>query len=203
MLSAITSAMSGIVSAVTSGMSSVVSGVQSGVSSAVSAAGSFVGEMTAAGGDLINGMISGIKNMAGNLVSAAKGVVGDAVAGAKSLLKINSPSKVFRDIGGYTMQGMQIGLNDKGKKVVRDTGRIAKSMTSGFNPELQAKPMVQGINRELNNLSTRGQVTANHTQTFKAEPSKTNLRIQLDTDDEALTAKVNGVNARDGEVLSF
>lgn len=101
------------------------------------------------------------------------------------------------------MQGMQIGINDRGKKVVRDTGRIAQAMTQGFRPDLQAKPMVQGINRELNSLSNRGHVTANHTSTIKAEPSTMNLRIQLDTDDEVLTAKVNGVNARDGEVLSF
>ncbi|KKI55473.1 Phage tail length tape-measure protein [Staphylococcus equorum subsp. equorum] len=202
-LSAITSAMSSIISSVTSGMSNMVSAVQSGVSNAVSAAKSFVGDMVSAGVDLIQGMINGVKQMAGKLVSAAKGVVGDAVAGAKSLLGIHSPSKVFKEIGQYTMQGMQIGLNDRGKKVVRDTSRIAKQMTQGFNPNLQAKPAVKGINRELNNLSTRGHVTASHSTTVKAEPSTMNLRIQLDTDDEVLTAKVNGVNARDGEVLSF
>lgn len=152
---------------------------------------------------MIQGMINGVKQMAGKLISAAKGVVGDAVAGAKSLLGIHSPSKVFKEIGQYTMQGMQIGLNDRGKKVVRDTGRIAQQMTQGFRPDLQARPMVQGINRELNNLSNRGHVTASHSTTVKAEPSTMNLRIQLDTDDEVLTAKVNGVNARDGEVLSF
>ncbi|WP_432721169.1 phage tail protein [Staphylococcus shinii] len=202
-LSAITSAMSSIVSSVTSGMSNMVSAVQSGVSNAVSAAKSFVGDMVSAGVDLIQGMINGVKQMAGKLVSAAKGVVGDAVKGAKSLLGIHSPSKVFKEIGQYTMQGMQIGLNDRGKKVVRDTSRIAKQMTQGFNPNLQAKPAVKGINRELNNLSTRGHVTASHSTTVKAEPSTTKLQIQLDTDDEVLTAKVNGVNARDGEVLSF
>lgn len=195
--------MSGIISAVTSGMSNVVSAVTSGVQNAVSAAKSFVGAMVSAGADLIRGMINGIKNMAGSLVSAAKGVVSSAVNGAKSLLGIHSPSKVFKEIGQYTMQGMQIGLNDRGKKVVRDTGRIAQKMTSGFRPDLQAKPMVQGINRELSNLSARGQVQSNHTSTFKAEPSKTVLHVQLDTDDEVLTAKVNGINARDGEVLSF
>lgn len=202
-LSAITSAMSSIVSSVTSGMSNMVSAVQSGVSNAVSAAKSFVGDMVSAGVDLIQGLINGIKQMASKAVSAAKGVVGDAVAGAKSLLGIHSPSKVFKEIGQYTMQGMQIGLNDRGKKVVRDTSRIAKQMTQGFNPNLQAKPAVKGINRELNNLSTRGHVTTSHSTTVKAEPSTMNLRIQLDTDDEVLTAKVNGVNARDGEVLSF
>ena len=195
--------MSGIISAVTSGFSSVVSAVTSGVSNAVSAAKSFVGAMVSAGADLIRGMINGIKSMAGSLVSAAKGVVSNAVNCDKSLLDIHSPSKVFKEIGQYTMQGMQIGLNDRGRKVVRDTSRIAQQMSQGFNPNLQARPAVKGINRELNNLSTRGHVTASYSTTVKAEPSTMNLRIQLDTDDEVLTAKVNGVNARDGAVLTF
>ena len=105
--------------------------------------------MASAGVDLIKGLINGIKDMAGKAVSAAKGVVGDAVKGAKSLLGIHSPSKVFKEIGQYTMQGMQIGLNDRGKKVVRDTSRIAKQMTQGFNPNLQAKPAVKGINQRV------------------------------------------------------
>lgn len=185
------------------GMSRVVSRVKEGVNRAVEGAKSFVGDMASAGVDLIKGLINGIKNMAGKAVSAAKGVVGDAVKGAKSLLGIHSPSKVFKEIGQYTMQGMQIGLNDRGRKVVRDTSRIAQQMSQGFNPDLQARPAVKGINRELNNLSTRGHVTANHTTTVKAEPSTMNLRIELDTDDEVLAAKVNGIEARDDEVLSF
>lgn len=159
--------------------------------------------MVSAGGDLIRGMINGIKNMAGSLVSAAKGVVSNAVNAAKSLLKIHSPSRVFKEIGGYTMEGMAIGLNKEGRNVIKDTASIAKNMTNGFNPELQAQPMVQGISRELDNLSAKGQVQTNHTTTFKAEPNKTTLHVQLDTDDEMLTAKVNGINARNGEVLSF
>ncbi|WP_398573999.1 phage tail protein [Staphylococcus equorum] len=199
----ISQAMTRAKNKVREGMSKVVSRVKEGVNKAVEGAKSFVGDMASAGVDLIKGLINGIKDMAGKAVSAAKGVVGDAVKGAKSLLGIHSPSKVFKEIGQYTMQGMQIGLNDRGKKVIRDTSRIAQQMTQGFNPNLQAKPAVKGINRELNNLSTRGHVTASHSTTVKAEPSTMNLRIQLDTDDEVLTAKVNGVNARDGEVLSF
>ncbi|MDK9866772.1 phage tail protein [Staphylococcus sp. IPLA37010] len=199
----ISQAMTRAKNKVREGMSKVVSRVKEGVNKAVEGAKSFVGDMASAGVDLIKGLINGIKDMAGKAVSAAKGVVGDAVKGAKSLLGIHSPSKVFKEIGQYTMQGMQIGLNDRGKKVIRDTSRIAQQMTQGFNPNLQAKPAVKGINRELNNLSTRGHVTASHSTTVKAEPSTMNLRIQLDTDDEVLTAKVNDVNARDGEVLSF
>lgn len=159
--------------------------------------------MVSAGADLIRGMINGIKNMAGSLVSAAKGVVSGAINAAKSLLKIHSPSKVFKEIGGYTMEGMAIGLNKEGRDVIKDTASIAQNMTKGFNPQLSATPAVQGINDEINNLSAKGHLQTNYTHTYKAEPSKQNLLIQLDTDDEVLTAKVNGINARDGEVLSF
>lgn len=54
-------------------------------------------------------MIQGIRSMAGAILSAAKSVVGNAISAAKSMLRIHSPSRVFRDIGYYTMAGMRIG----------------------------------------------------------------------------------------------
>ena len=64
-----------------------------------------------AGRDLLAGMIEGVKAMAGRLISAVTGPIGDAVGKAKSLLGINSPSKVFRDIGKFTMQGYADGVS--------------------------------------------------------------------------------------------
>ena len=184
-------------------MSSVVSAVTSGVQNAVSAAKSFVGAMVSAGADLIRGMINGIKSMAGSLVSAAKGVVSDAVSAAKNLLKIHSPSRVFKDIGYYTMKGMEIGLVKQGRHVVDETASIAKTMTNSFRPDLDARPAIQGVNSEMSNLAATGQVQADHTYTVTSEPNTTYIEIGLDLDDEAITAKVNGINARDGEVLSI
>lgn len=64
-----------------------------------------------AGRDLLAGMIEGVQAMASRLVSAVTGPIGDAVGKAKSLLGINSPSKVFRDIGKFTMQGYADGVD--------------------------------------------------------------------------------------------
>lgn len=62
------------------------------------------------GSQLINGFINGAKSMASSLVSAVTGPINDAIGGAKRLLGIASPSKVFRQIGDYTMQGLELGI---------------------------------------------------------------------------------------------
>lgn len=146
-ISAIVSFVSQIVSSITSGMSQFVSAIVSGGASAVSAVVSmgsqivssvtgFVGDMVSAGADLIQGLINGIKNMAGAAVDAAKSVVGDAIAGAKNLLGINSPSRVFRSFGEYTMQGLEIGINRMANRAVGAVTDVAKEMTNSFAPDL-------------------------------------------------------------------
>lgn len=62
------------------------------------------------GVNLVQGFVNGVKSMASNLISAVTGPIGDAVGKAKSLLGIASPSKVFRQIGDYAMQGLELGI---------------------------------------------------------------------------------------------
>lgn len=73
--------------------------------------GSTARTLYSAGRDLLAGMIDGVQAMAGRLISAVTGPIGDAVGKAKSLLGIASPSKVFRDIGKFTMQGYADGVS--------------------------------------------------------------------------------------------
>jgi phage-related protein len=73
--------------------------------------GSTARTLYSAGKDLLSGMISGVKAMAGRLVSAVTGPIGDAVGKAKSLLGIHSPSRVFAEIGKFTMQGFASGVD--------------------------------------------------------------------------------------------
>ena len=146
-ISAIVSFVSQIVSSITSGMSQFVSAIVSGGANAVSAVVSmgsqivssvtgFVGDMVSAGADLIRGLVNGIKSMAGAAVNAAKSVVGDAIAGAKNLLGINSPSRVFRSFGEYTMQGLEIGINRMASRAIGAVTDVAKDMTNSFAPDL-------------------------------------------------------------------
>lgn len=67
-------------------------------------------DLLGAGQDLIQGFIDGITSMAGALWDAAVNTVSNAVNGIMDFLGIASPSKLFREIGDYTMQGMAIGI---------------------------------------------------------------------------------------------
>ena len=70
--------------------------------------------MVSVGRDLIMGLINGIKAMAGQ-VASRKNVVMGAVNAAKSALHIGSPSKLFKQYGVWTMEGLGIGINKEGK----------------------------------------------------------------------------------------
>lgn len=197
------STMSATVSVFRSGGNQIVSVVTSSMNQSVARMRAAQGQFTSAGSFAMQGFISGMNSQRGAVMATAGSIANAAASKIRSSLDIHSPSRVFKDIGYYTIAGMRVGMEKEGRNVVSETAQLAQRLTNSFNPNLQAKPAVKGINRELNNLSTRGHVTASHTTTVKAEPSTMNLRIQLDTDDEVLTAKVNCVNARDGEVLSF
>lgn len=111
----------------------MVGGIISDAATAVSEKAS---EFISAGKDLILGLIEGIKGMAGDAVNAAKSVVGDAIAGAKNLLGINSPSRVFRSFGEYTMEGLAIGIDRMASRAVGAVTDVAKDMTNSFAPDL-------------------------------------------------------------------
>lgn len=67
-------------------------------------------DLGSAGVQLMQGLINGIGSMAGAVWDAVTGAVSGAIDGALNLLGIASPSKVFREIGEFTMQGFAIGI---------------------------------------------------------------------------------------------
>lgn len=77
----------------------------------VSAVGNTASKLKSAGRDLIGGMIAGVKEKAYQLISAVTGPISDAIGSAKSLLGINSPSRVFAQIGKFTIQGYADGVD--------------------------------------------------------------------------------------------
>ena len=80
------------------------------------------------GKNLIKGFISGIKSMATGVIDAVTGVVQGSIDWAKSLLGINSPSKVFKEIGQYVGEGFVIGIDSYSDKVGDSAGELAESV---------------------------------------------------------------------------
>lgn len=77
----------------------------------IGALGNLGGRLVSAGRDLMRGFISGVQDYASRLVSSVTAPISDAIGRAKDLLGISSPSKVFAEIGKFSMQGYADGVD--------------------------------------------------------------------------------------------
>lgn len=91
---------------------------------------SIPGQVTSIGSNIIQGLVNGVTGAAGKLIDAVKGAIGDAIDGAKNLLGIHSPSRVFREIGQYTMQGAALGVDDDAGLLSKSTDNAMRGMIS-------------------------------------------------------------------------
>lgn len=103
--------------------------IKTAFTNAINAAISFISQAVQVGRDLINGFIRGIKEMASNLVSAAREAVGNAITAAKKKLGVASPSKVFKEIGFYTVKGFAVGLTDNAKMAANAMNKVIDPLT--------------------------------------------------------------------------
>ena len=91
---------------------------------------SIPGQVTSIGSNIIQGMVNGVTGAAGRLIDSVKGAVDDAINAAKNLLGIHSPSRVFRKIGQYTMQGAALGVDDDADVLLKSTDNAMRGMIS-------------------------------------------------------------------------
>lgn len=97
-------------------------------SSLIDGLASIPGQVVSIGSNIVQGMINGVTSAAGSLIGAVKGAVGNAIDGAKKLLGIHSPSRVFREIGRYTMQGAALGVDDDADMLRESTDDAMRGM---------------------------------------------------------------------------
>lgn len=64
------------------------------------------------GSMIVDGIIGGITSKLGDLRDSITGAASSAVGWFKDRLDIHSPSRVFAELGGYTMQGLANGIED-------------------------------------------------------------------------------------------
>ena len=158
-VSGIVSAMARFVSSVISGFVNAVSQVQSGMQRAYSTIVGFVGQFASAGMDLMRGLVRGIMDGMKWVVDAARNVAKSAVNAAKSALGIHSPSRVFKEIGGYTMQGFGIGIDKEGRSVASGMGSMANSITEAFNSNLAIPDITSNMKKVNANMNARATYT--------------------------------------------
>lgn len=158
-------------------ISTVVGWVKQFASNATSAASQFGSKLRSGleaipgtlgniGSNIVQGLVKGVTGAAGKLVDAVKGAVGDAIQGAKNLLGIKSPSRVFRKIGQYAMQGAALGVDDDAGLLLKSTddamrGMISTAQDITYTPDVRSAAatasVIEWLDRNL------GDVIASHT----------------------------------------
>lgn len=113
------------------------------------------------GSNIVQGLVNGVTGAAGKLVAAVKGAVGGAIQGAKNLLGIKSPSRVFRKIGQYVMQGAALGVDDDADLLLKSTDNAMRGMISTaqdvkYTPDVSSvaatAPVIEWLDRNLGDV---------------------------------------------------
>lgn len=93
---------------------SVCSGIVSSASSALSRLPSAArGIMVQTG----QGMVSGLASTQSSIIAKAQSIANTVAAKMRSALGIHSPSRVMREIGRFTVEGMALGMSDNTDKI--------------------------------------------------------------------------------------
>lgn len=79
------------------------------------------------GKDIIQGLVNGMGGMIGTVTSKVKEIAGKIPAGVKSLLNIHSPSRVMMALGGYTAEGLAVGIGQGLRQVERASAGMASA----------------------------------------------------------------------------
>lgn len=130
---AVSSAWNGVKDAVNNGINSVVSFTSELPGKILKSLGNVGSTLYNAGKDLINGFMNGIKDYAQNAVNAARDAANGAVDAVKRNLGIQSPSKVFAEIGGYMMEGLSVGIVRGTDSVTNSLLAASGAMTAAFS----------------------------------------------------------------------
>ncbi len=103
------------------------------------------------GKSMLEGVWEGIKSMKSWLKDQVTGLFTDLVTNVKQTLKINSPSKVFAEIGGYMGEGVGVGFADS-------IGETKTVVISSMNDLVTS---VLGVQKQANEKITKEQEAAN------------------------------------------
>lgn len=117
-----------------------------------------------AGENIVKGFASGIKDSTWQAEAEAKAMVKAAAKAAEKAAKINSPSKVFYQIGAYTGEGFVNALTDYGDKSYSAGSRMALTAKQGLsdsiskikdivNNDIDAQPTIRPV-LDLSNVQT-------------------------------------------------
>lgn len=136
------------------------------------------------GSNIAKGLWNGIESLKDWVVERVRSMGTAIINKLKEVLGIASPSKVFAEIGKYTIQGFGEGFIDNSKKVFNDLANAVEEETADLSGRM-------GINSSID----RNIILSNTLDTIENDR---NLNVQSNTilDGKVLATTVNKINVR-------
>lgn len=108
------------------------------------------------GVELLRGLGQGIKDTVGEIVTAAINAAKKIVDGVKNFFGINSPSKMFMEIGAFLDEGLAEGIEDNMKPVSKAMNALGALTSKSFESDLafNATGSLGKLNTSLNSGMT-------------------------------------------------
>ncbi|WP_223341476.1 phage tail tape measure protein [Streptococcus infantis] len=150
--------MTAVSSAFNSGMNQAVSISSSANSQIVSIFNTLASHLYSVGVHAGSGLYNGLASMAGSLYSLAYSIASNIASVMRSALDIHSPSRVMKSIGGFTGEGMYIGMSDWVRRINGVAKQYAMAITDqsyGVDSLITTSASVNntGLKSSLENLS--------------------------------------------------
>ena len=128
------------------------------------------------GRNIIVSLAEGIRDAFGHAIETVKEVVGNLYKAAKEKLDMNSPSKVFMDIGAGVGEGMELGIENRKSKVAQKAREMASAAIDNVGiDKLKIAGMSGGASAAL-------QTQAYNTSNVNNNNFQPNISMQLPSD---------------------
>ena len=137
-----------------------------------------------AGRDLVEGFKKGISEKASSVAETARTMVAKAIDAAKNALQINSPSKVFIEIGKFVDQGFINGMEQYSARVAKSASGVANKVVDNFAKPLSGINSLIDTDADLNPVITPvldlSNVQANSRRLNSMIPGSGNIALSTD-----------------------
>ena len=162
-------------------------------------ASSFVGfftglpsRMMTVGSEIINGLWQGLKSKMSGVLNSISEFAGQIADKAKSVLGINSPSRVFMEIGGWTTEGLGMGLLRGQPQLMQHVTNLATALP---------QPVRDVVRQAANDpdLQPFNKATARHGNVIPLPPRTNNANTAIN---QNITITINAAAGMDERAIA-
>lgn len=144
------------------------------------------------GENTAEGLINGLKRKYPILKNTAFDFMNTVPDTLKVGWQIHSPSKLFAKIGGYAVEGLEIGLKDRADKLAEMAKHLAESVSG---------TMSNGLNSDVM-LGTNAEMTAKLNAAVSAQVSEIGIRAAVQGSDRYADSDENGSIKASGNITT-